>query len=333
VHEHATPDNDRHSVCRQHHEFSRKALEGSIPDEAADSWFAFIATIDEGDDWTDPAVWIKANPSLGVTVKAEDLKRQIDEAREMPAQQNAIRRLRLNEWTEQVTRWIDMDVWADGAAPIDEEELVGRSCYAGLDLARVNDLSSLALVFPPRDAGEAVKIIWRHWCPEDDILRRSRRDRAPYTIWRDQGLLMATEGNTTDFKFIEAEILALASRFVVTELPYDRTFAGEIVRNLQDEGLPLVEFGQGFLSMGPAAAEFLRLLIGRELRHGGNPIATWCASNVSVRKDPAGNEKPDKERSTEKIDAIVAAVMAVGRMQADGQGARSVYETRDLLVI
>ena len=138
---------------------------------------------------------------------------------------------------------------------------------------------------------------------------------------------MATEGNTTDFKFIEAEILALASRFVVTELAYDRTFAGEIVRNLQDEGLPLVEFGQGFLSMGPASAEFLRLLIGRELQHGGNPIATWCASNVSVRKDPAGNEKPDKERSTEKIDAIVAAVMAVGRMQAGGQGARSVYES------
>jgi phage terminase large subunit-like protein len=104
------------------------------------------------------------------------------------------------------------------------------------------------------------------------------------------------------------------------------------VRSLQDEGLPLVEFGQGFLSMGPAAAEFMRLLIGWEPRHGGNPIATWCASNVSVRKDPAGNEKPDKERSTEKIDAIVAAVMAIGRMQAGGEGTRSVYETRGLLV-
>jgi phage terminase large subunit-like protein len=95
-----------------------------------------------------------------------------------------------------------------------------------------------------------------------DLFERSRRDRAPYTLWRDQGLLIATGGNTTDFKFIEAEILALASRFVVTELAYDRTFVGEIVRNLQDEGLSLVEFGQGFLSMGPAAAEFLRLLIG-----------------------------------------------------------------------
>lgn len=144
---------DRHSVCRQHHEFSIKALEGTVPVESADSWFAYIATIDEGDDWTDATVWVKANPSLGVTVKRDDLKRQIDEAREMPAQQNAIRRLRLNEWTEQVTRWLDMDVWAEGGPPTAtdwqvvhqdlaelEQKLAGRECYGGLDLARVNDL-------------------------------------------------------------------------------------------------------------------------------------------------------------------------------------------------
>ncbi len=322
---------DRLSVCWQHHEFSVKVLEGSVPAEASDSWFAYIATIDEGDDWTNPAVWIKANPSLGVTVKVEDLKRQVDEAREMPAQQNAIRRLRLNEWTEQVTRWIDMGVWADGNQPFDEEELIGRPCYGGLDLARVNDLSSLALVFPPEQPDEMVKVIWRHWCPEDDILRRARRDRAPYTVWRDTGFLTATEGNTTDFKFIEAGILALAAKFNILEIAYDRTFAGEIVRNLQDEGVTMVEFGQGFISMGPAAAEFMRLLIGRTLQHGGNPVATWCASNVTARRDPAGNEKPDKERSTERIDAIVAAIMAVGRLQMAQGG--SVYEERGLLMI
>jgi len=326
-----TAGHDRQSVCWQHHEFSVKALEGSVPAEASDSWFAYIATIDAGDDWTNPAVWIKANPSLGVTVKVEDLKRQVEEAREMPAQQNAIRRLRLNEWTGQVTRWIDMGVWADGAEPFDEVALEGRSCYGGLDLARVNDLSSLALVFPPEEPGETTKVIWRHWCPDDDILRRARRDRAPYTVWRNQGWLVATEGNTTDFRFIESEILALATRFNILEVAYDRTFAGELVRNLQDEGVTMVEFGQGFISMGPASAEFMRLLIGREMQHGGNPVATWCASNVTVRRDPAGNEKPDKERSTERIDAVVAAIMAVGRLQvATGV---SVYEERGLLVL
>jgi phage terminase large subunit-like protein len=326
-----TAGHDRQSVCRQHHEFSVKVLEGSVPTEASDSWFAYIATIDPGDEWTDPSVWIKSNPSLGVTVKIEDLKRQVEEAREMPAQQNAIRRLRLNEWTEQATRWIDMGVWADNAEPFDEEDLVGRTCYGGLDLARVNDLSSLALVFPPEHPDEKVKVIWRHWCPRDDILRRVRRDRAPYTIWRDQGYLIATEGNTTDFKFIEAEVLELATRFNILEIAYDRTFAGELVRNLQDEGVSMIEFGQGFISMGPAAAEFMRLLIGRSLRHGGNPVATWCASNVTARRDPAGNEKPDKERSIERIDAIVATIMAVGRLQTAEGG--SVYEERGLLMI
>lgn len=326
-----TAGHDRQSVCFQHHEFSVKVLEGSVPTEASDSWFAYIATIDEGDDWTNPAVWIKANPSLGITVKIEDLKRQVEEAREMPAQQNAIRRLRLNEWTEQATRWIDMGVWADNAEPFDEEELIGRTCYGGLDLARVNDLSSLALVFPPQQPNEKTKIIWRHWCPAEDILRRSRRDRAPYTVWRDQGFLVSTEGNTTDFQFLEAEILTLATKFNILEIAYDRTFAGELVRNLQDEGITMVEFGQGFISMGPAAAEFMRLLIGRLLQHGGHPVATWCASNVTVRRDPAGNEKPDKERSTERIDAIVAGVMAVGRLQLAQGG--SVYEERGLLMI
>jgi phage terminase large subunit-like protein len=224
-----------------------------------------------------------------------------------------------------------MGVWADGAEPFDEEELAGRTCYGGLDLARVNDLSSLALVFPPEHPDEKTKIIWRHWCPEEDILRRARRDRAPYTVWRDKGFLAATEGNTTDFKFIEAEILELATKFNILEIAYDRTFAGELVRNLQDEGVTMVEFGQGFISMGPAAAEFMRLLIGRSLQHGSNPVAGWSASNVTVRRDPAGNEKPDKERSIERIDPVVAAIMAVGRLQVAQGG--SVYEERGLLMI
>jgi phage terminase large subunit-like protein len=156
-----TAGHDRHSVCRQHHDFSVKALEGSVPQDVADTWLAYIARIDEGDEWTDPAVWVKANPSLGVTVKLDDLRRQIDEAREMPAQQNAIRRLRLNEWTEQVTRWLDMAVWDEGGPRASTDwrrvksdlndlgnRLAGRECYGGLDLARVNDLSAFVLLFP-----------------------------------------------------------------------------------------------------------------------------------------------------------------------------------------
>ena len=348
-----TAGHDRHSVCRQHHEFSVKALEGTLPHETADAWFAFIATIDSGDDWTDPTVWGKANPSLGVTVKIDDLKRQIDEAREMPAQQNAIRRLRLNEWTEQVTRWLDMEVWAEGglsatAGGADiagelsrlEQLLAGRECYGGLDLARVNDLSAFLLLFPPTRApalgslAEKWIVLSRFWVPEEDIGRRARRDRVPYDVWRDQGFLVATPGNATDFAFIEAEIVSLAGRFDLRELAYDRTFAGEIVQHLQDEGIPLVQFGQGFLSMAAPTAELERLAVSRLLWHGGHPVLRWNASNVAVRHDPAGNIKPDKERSSERIDGIVALCNALGRaMLRDASAGRSVYQARGPMLL
>jgi len=348
-----TAGHDRHSVCRQHHEFSVKALEGTLPEETADPWFAFIATIDAGDDWTDPKVWVKANPSLGVTVKLDDLKRQIDEAREMPAQQNAIRRLRLNEWTEQVTRWLDMGVWAEGGpgdgadwrdirAGLDdlEQKLLGRECYGGLDLARVNDLSAFMLLFPPTgdpalgDLAEKWIVLPRFWVPEEDILRRGKRDRVPYDTWRNQGLLSATPGNATDFAFIEAEIIALAGRYDLRELSYDRTFAGEIVQHLQDEGINLVQFGQGFLSMAAPTAELERLSVSRLLWHGGHPVLRWNASNVAVRHDPAGNIKPDKERSSERIDGIVAICNALGRaLLRDVNAGRSVYDSRSILVL
>ena len=154
----------------------------------------------------------KRIPALVSHVKEEDLKRQVDEAREMPAQQNAIRRLRLNEWTEQATRWIDMGVWDDGAEPFNEDELIGRPCYGGLDLARVNDLSSLALVFPPELPDEKVKNNLAQLVPAGGHSAGAcGANRAPYTNWRDHGHLIATEGNTTDFKFLEAEILELST--------------------------------------------------------------------------------------------------------------------------
>ena len=331
MYETTTAGVSRQSICYQHWDFSTKVLEGTVPEVTADRWFAFIATVDEDDDWQDELAWRKANPSIGTLLRIEDLRAEVALAREMPSKQNSIRRLRLNQWTQQLVRWIDMDVWARGNEAIDAAALVGRRCYGGLDLARVKDLSSLALLFPPVEEDERWRVIWRHWCPEDDILERSRRDRAPYTVWRDQEHLIATAGNTTDFKFIEAEIVKLAAVYDIIDIGFDRTFAGEIVRNLMDEGLSMVEFGQGFISMGPASAEFTRKLLAGELQHGGDPVASWCASNVTVRTDPAGNEKPDKERSIERIDPIVALIMAVGRSMAGDEAPYS--DGREMLIL
>lgn len=316
---------DRHSVCWQHHEYSEKVLQGL---DGGDSWFAYVCTLDQCeacrlsgkvntdctacDNWQDEAVWPKANPNLGVSITHKYLREQVREALGMPAKQNVVKRLNFCVWTEQAERWLDMNLWDTGRAPIDVAALRGRRCFAALDLAKVNDLSSFAMVFPPL-GDEPTKVIWRHWVPKDDIAKRSKRDRVPYDVWERDGLLIATPGNATDFAFIEAEILALAGAYDIAEVAYDRTFAGEIVQNLMAEGLTMVPFGQGFLSMGAPTAEIHRKLLAGKLQHGGDPIARWAASNVTVLTDPAGNIKPDKERSTERIDPIVALIMADGR--------------------
>lgn len=254
-------------------------------------------------------------------------------------------------WT--TTPLNNMGVWAEGG-PGDgadwrdirvglddlEQKLLGRECYGGLDLARVNDLSAFVLLFPPTldpalgVLAEKWIVLPRFWVPEEDILRRGKRDRVPYDTWRNQGFLVATPGNATDFGFIEAEIIALAGRYDLRELSYDRTFAGEIVQHLQDEGINLVQFGQGFLSMAAPTAELERLSVSRLLWHGGHPVLRWNASNVAVRHDPAGNIKPDKERSSERIDGIVAICNALGRaLLRDVNAGRSVYDSRSILVL
>lgn len=317
---------DRHSICWQHHEYSEKVVQGIVAD---DSWFGYVCALDQCetcrlsgkvntactacDQWTDEATWPKANPNLGVSITHKYLREQVREALGMPAKQNVVKRLNFCVWTEQAERWLDMALWDSGKAPIDLAALRGRKCYAGLDLAKVNDLSSLALVFPPIAEGEPTKVIWRNWVPKDDIGRRAKKDRVPYEVWERDGLIIATPGNATDFAFIEAEILELAGVYEIAEVAYDRTFAGEIVQNLMAEGLTMVPFGQGFLSMGAPTAEIHRALLAGALQHGGNPVARWAASNVTVLTDPAGNIKPDKERSTERIDPIVALIMGQGR--------------------
>lgn len=156
-------------------------------------------------------------------------------------------------------------------------------CFGGLDLARVSDLSAFVLLFPPKESGELWKVLTWFWVPEDDVPSRSHRDRVPYDLWVREGLIAATPGNTTDFGFIEAKVLDLAALYSIKEIAFDRTFAGEIVQGLRAEGLTMVEFGQGFLSMAAPAAELLRLVKAGQLQHGGNarssagwPATWWC---------------------------------------------------------
>jgi phage terminase large subunit-like protein len=320
---------DRHSVCYRHHEYSIKILEGVLTN---DRWFAYIAALDEGDDYRDESVWIKSNPNLNVSVTVDYLRDRVREAEAMPAVENVVRRLNFCEWTEQSERAIQMEVWDQGAAPIDIESLRNRPCFGGLDLARVNDLSALVLLFPPQGE-ESWKILPFFWVPQDDIQIRAKRDRVPYDVWVRQGFITATPGNCTDYGFIESAIVQLASMYDIRGIAFDRTFAGEIVQHLQEElGQDrLIQFGQGFLSMASPTAEMLRLLKGGELQHGGHPVLRWNASNLFLATDSCANLKPDKSKSTEKIDGISALVMALGLSVANRTPQPSIYESRGVL--
>ena len=319
---------DRHSVCWEHHDYSIKVLEGIVDD---DTWFAYIACADEGDDWTSPKVWAKANPNLGVSVHLDDLKRKCEKAKEIPAAQNAFRQKHLDEWTEQAERWISVDKWDECDAARPERDLLGEICFAGLDLASTRDITAFVLAFPHEGAFDT---LCRFWVPEEGMRERVKTDRVPYNVWVKQGFLKTTPGNVTDYDFIREEIKELATKYEIREIAFDRWGATQLATQLQEDGAEMVEFGQGFASMAAPVKELERLILDNKIRHGGHPIMRWMASNVAVKRDPSDNMKIDKSKSTEKVDGMVALAMAIGRaiVHLKEEPTESVYETRGPLV-
>lgn len=303
---------DRNTVCYEEHDHAVKILTGVIENDA---YFAFIACLDEEDDWTDESCWPKANPSLGVTVRLDTLREEAELAKQIPGQQNSFKRLRLNVWTEQSTRWLDMDVWDENAGPLTHEEmkeaLKGRECFAGVDLSSKVDLTSLSLWFPAEDG--SVDTLTFPFIPEDNMHDRIRRDRVPFDVWADQGFIDTTPGNVIDYDWIRAKLGNLASDYVIKEVAFDPWQATQMAIKLQEDGFTCVEIRQGFASLSEPTKELEKLVVSRKLRHGGHPVLRWAASNVAVSTDPAGNVKPDKAKSTERIDPIAALVNAGAR--------------------
>lgn len=316
---------DRESICYEQHEYARQVLSGVVDDP---SFFAFIAGAEEGDDWTSPITWAKANPGLGVTIKLDYLQTECRRAMASPAYQNTFRRLHLNQWTNQDERWLDMHAWnvCDGELP----DLTGRECYAGLDLASTTDIAALSLIFPPEDDDEPYWVMPFFWVPEEALIERARRDRAPYDAWVRDGFMAATPGNVIDYAFIEQAMMRLGQQYVVREVAFDRWGATLLTQRLTDLGFEMVQFGQGFASMSAPMKEFHKLILERKLGHGGQPVLRWMADNVVAKQDPAGNIKPDKGRSRAKIDGIVATIMGLDRAL---RHAPSVYEERGVLTL
>lgn len=326
-----TAGTDEHSICYQVHQKALDIMEGRKHDPR---FYPVIYGADREEDWSDPEVWKKANPSLGVTVAMEKVKDAYNSAKENPAEENTFRQLRLNQWVKQDVRWMPMDKWDACAFPVDPNQLRGRPCYGGLDLSSTTDITAFVLVFPPLDDSEGFTLLPYFWIPEDNFDLRVRRDHVPYDIWKQQGFLQTTEGNVVHYGFIEHFIEELGKKYNIREIAFDRWGAVEMVQNLEGMGFTVVPFGQGFKDMTPPTKELMRLTLEKKIAHGGQPVLRWMMDNIYIRTDPAGNIKPDKAKSTEKIDGVVATIMGLDRAIRNGGGdGDSIYDNRGLLLI
>lgn len=298
---------DRNSICWELHQYAEKVRDGIIDDP---SFLPVLYSAPLDADWTSPETWRAVNPALGDFRSEEEFEIAARRAIEVPGQQNAFRRLYLCQWTEQASRWLPMDAWDEcGDVPAVSD---GDQCFAGLDLASTTDITALVLWFR-RDDG-TYDVLPYFWVPEEGIVERSRRNGIPYDQWARDGLIFTTEGNVTDYDVIRDFIKRdLTRRYRIREIAFDRWNAQQLITQLREDGANCEATGQGFASMSAPSKELEALILARKIRHGGHPVLRWMASNVAILQDAAGNIKPDRAKSTEKIDGIVASVMALGR--------------------
>lgn len=317
---------DRTSICYEYHQYAKGVLSGRIKDE---TFYGVIYAADEKDDWTKKETWEKANPNLGVTVNYEFLERECKIALEVPAYENTFRRLYLNQWTEQENRAIPMHIWEKNNKKFNLEEFEGATCWGGLDLASGKDIAAFVLAF---EKEKDVCFVPFLFTPRENMPNRLKKNPlANYPEWAKRGYLIATEGNIIDYDVIKKTILECDRRFNIKRIAYDRWEATQLVTQLDMEGLEMEPFGQGTKSMNAPFVEFLNRLSAERVRHNGHPVLTWMAGNVAAEQDAEGKIKPSKKKSKEKIDGIVAAVMALGMMMTEEGKKQSVYEERGLL--
>lgn len=315
---------NRSGICYEQRSYLIKVLAGTIVD---DEYFGIIYTLDETDEWTDPASWQKANPNWGVSVNKDDIARKARKAMEMSSAQNNFLTKHLNVWVNADTSWMDMVSWDACAVPdLSIDKYAGSPCWIAIDLAGKLDITSVAIVF--RD-GDGFAGFVRNYLPEE----AAEADRnSQYPGWAIDDLLITTPGNVTDYAWIENDLRDIAERFDVQEVAYDPWQSNYLATRLMEEGLPMVEFRQTVQNMSEPMKEFESLVISKKFKHDGNPVMTWMVSNVVAHLDAKENIYPRKEFPQNKIDGVVATIMALGRAMA-GEDTGSVYHNRDMVIV
>ena len=325
-----TAGTDRTSVCREQHDYGEQVKARIIQDPS----FHYVRYgVPEGApfDWEDEKVWRAVNPALGSAITMAYLRSEYRKAKASPARQNAFRNLYLNEWTQAITRFIDLAVWDESAGLVDESKLTGRSCYGALNLSHPQHIAAACWDFAE---GDEHQVVWRFWLPKDKLVDLDEQTGGQATVWAREGHLTLTEGNVIDFPTIRMDVLADAKRFDVKEVAYNPLQMTQFATELQDEQLPVFEMGQTMNKLSPGTKEMERLVIAGRYRHGGNPVARWMMDGLAVKHGPDQQIKPDVDKSRVNISGIVAAVMSLSRAilnDAEGPPKESVYEQRGLM--
>lgn len=300
---------NRQSIAYELYELAKRIEDGTAVDP---TFFHMIREAAKEDDPFDEAVWHRVNPSLGTFRSREEFRETAERAKLTPSFLNSFKNLYLNMWTSTEVQWLDRNKWDACGGRVDDNDLKGRRCYGGLDLSTTTDLSAFALAFPDDDEGVTVRV-W-FWIPEQAIEDRGRRDRVPYREWVEAGLIEATPGNVIDYGFIRARVNDLADKYDIREIGFDPWNSTGLVTELTGDGHEMFPVRQGFVTLSPPTKECERLVTAGLLRHGGNPVLSWCADNAMAVRDAAGNLKIDKSKSRDRIDGLAATINALERL-------------------
>ena len=317
---------DKQSICYEIYSYAKKVLNKIISD---DTFYSVIYESENDDNIQSEKIWKKANPNYGISLRKEYMKIESQKAVDVPSYQNTFRRLMLNQWTDSHSAWLTSGEWNACYQDFDYSILEGKECWGGLDLASTRDLTAFVLLFNLESKFFFIPYIF---IPEDNAKKRSERDSVDYISWMRDGHIISTPGDVTDYSFIRSKINELSKKYRIQSICYDRWNASQLVIDLQNDGANMDPFGQGFVSMSMPTKTLEAEILAKNIIHNNNPCMNWCMSNVALLEDPAGNLKVAKNKSKEKVDPVVALVMALGCHLTTESG-DSVYDTRGVLVV
>lgn len=336
----AGDDPDRTSIGWEEHEYARRVRDGEIQDPY---WYVRIYGAPDDADIFDEKVWFAVNPSLGVSIDVDKVRKEATAARNSPSAERLFRWLRLNQWNKNKARgWLPLTSWDATTGEWTRDDLQGCHCYGGLDLATTWDMNGFALIFPPQKNFTEYRVIFDAWIPEENMKQRVHRDHVHYDEWIRDGFMQSTEGDVTDYSAIRARIMEYKKKYRIKEIGYDKFNAMETALMLQAAGVKMVPVDQTILGMSPSMKELEAMFKRSEtnikdkkpplITHEANPAARWCFGNVNISVDGKENYMPIKDSRTERIDIFVAMVDAMARLLPH-IAKKSVYEKRGVLVI